>query len=107
MFLNASTRGSVLPVWRNHGYRSRVQGPGVANFKNLQTPASTGWRVVVPVWPEGVAGEPANFCLQGREKPEAPQGQGWSLPSLDFYMSATLRTEPSCTWGALGVVSGL
>lgn len=76
-------------------------------FKNLQTPASTGWRVVVPVWPEGVAGEPANFCLQGREKPEAPQGQGWSLPSLDFYMSATLRTEPSCTWGALGVVSGL
>lgn len=107
MFLNASTRGSVLPVWRNHGYRSRVQGPGVANFKNLQTPASTGWRVEVPVWPEGVAGEPVNFYLQGREKPEAPQGQGLSLPSLDFYMSATLRTEPSCTWGALGVVSGL
>lgn len=81
MFLNASTRGSVLLVWRNHGYRSWVQGPGVANFKNLLTPASTGWRVEVP-WPEGVAVEPANFCLQGHEKSEAPQGQGWMEPPL-------------------------
>lgn len=76
MFLNASTRVSVLPVWRNHGYRSRVQGRGVVNFKKLLTPASTGWRVEVPVWPEGAAVELANVCLQGREKPEAPQGQG-------------------------------
>lgn len=52
------------------------RGRGVANFKKLLTPASTGWRVEVPVWPEGAAVELANFCLQG---------QGWSLLSLDVY----------------------
>lgn len=116
MFLKASTGESSL-----YGgamvidFRCRAEA---ASFQNLLTPGSTRWRVEFWVWPEGVAGEPASFCLlcsevgeynlQGHEKPEGPLGQGWSPLSLDLYRAAAFRrTEASCPWGALCGVSGL